>query len=56
MKNKQQKLDEIKTLVTNAVTNYNTNTLQKFDSVLRYSKLLETIDDADTQYFQTSQP
>ena len=40
--------DEIKTLITNAVTNYNTNTLQKFDSVLRYSKLLETIDDADT--------
>ncbi len=39
---------EIKTLITNAVTNYNTNTLQKFDSVLRYSKLLETIDDADT--------
>ena len=40
--------DEIKTLITNAVTNYNTNTLQKFDSVLRYSKLLETIDDADS--------
>ena len=40
--------DEIKTLVTNAVTNYNTNTLQKFDNVLRYSKLLETIDDADS--------
>ena len=40
--------DEIKTLITNAVTNYNTNTLQKFDSVFRYSKLLETIDDADT--------
>ncbi len=39
---------EIKTLVTNAVTNYNTNTLQKFDSVLRYSKLLETIDDAES--------
>ena len=39
---------EIKTLVTNAVTNYNTSTLQKFDSVLRYSKLLETIDDANT--------
>ena len=39
---------EIKTLITNAITNYNTNTLQKFDSVLRYSKLLETIDDADT--------
>ena len=39
---------EIKTLVTAAVTNYNTNTLQKFDSVLRYSKLLETIDDSDT--------
>ena len=40
--------DEIKTLVTNAVTNYNTDTLQKFDNVLRYSKLLETIDDADS--------
>ena len=40
--------DEIKTLITNAVTNYNTNTLQKFDNVLRYSKLLETIDDADS--------
>ena len=39
---------EIKTLITTAITNYNTNTLQKFDSVLRYSKLLETIDDADT--------
>ena len=39
---------EIKTLITNAITNYNTNTLQKFDNVLRYSKLLETIDDADT--------
>ena len=39
---------EIKTLVTAAVTNYNTNTLQKFDSVLRYSKLLESIDDSDT--------
>ena len=39
---------EIKSLITTAITNYNTNTLQKFDSVLRYSKLLETIDDADT--------
>ena len=39
---------EIKTLITNAITDYNTNTLQKFDSVLRYSKLLETIDDSDT--------
>ncbi len=40
--------DEIKTLITSAITNYNTNTLQKFDNVLRYSKLLETIDGADT--------
>ena len=39
---------EIKTLITDAVTSYNTDTLQKFDNVLRYSKLLETIDDADT--------
>ena len=39
---------EIKSLITDAVTSYNTDTLQKFDNVLRYSKLLETIDDADT--------
>ena len=38
---------EIKTLVTDAITDYNTNTLQKFDNVLRYSKLLEIIDDSD---------
>ena len=39
---------EIKTLITNSVTNYNTNTLKQFDSVLRYSKLIELIDDADS--------
>ena len=39
---------EIKSLITTSITNYNTNTLQKFDSVLRYSKLLEIIDDADS--------
>ena len=30
------------------ITNYNTNTLNQFDSVLRYSKLLDIIDDAES--------
>ena len=38
----------LKTNITTALTNYNTNTLQKFDSVFRYSKVVELIDDADT--------
>ena len=46
-KNTTKTSSELKTLITDAITDYNTNTLQKFDSVLRYSKLLETIDDAD---------
>jgi hypothetical protein len=38
----------LKTDVTNALTNYNDNTLNQFDSIFRYSKVLELIDDADT--------
>ena len=34
--------------VTTAITNYNTNTLQKFDSIYRHSKLTGLIDDTDT--------
>jgi len=40
--------DTIKSDVTTAVTNYNTNTLQKFDSIYRHSKVTGLIDDVDT--------
>ncbi len=40
--------DTLKSEITNAVTNYNTNTLQKFDSVYRHSKLTGIIDNVDT--------
>ena len=40
--------DTIKSEVTTAVTNYNTNTLQKFDSIYRHSKVTGLIDDVDT--------
>lgn len=40
--------DTLKSEITTAITNYNTNTLQKFDSVYRHSKLTGIIDDVDT--------
>ena len=40
--------DTIKSDVTTAITNYNTNTLQKFDAIYRHSKLTGLIDDTDT--------
>jgi hypothetical protein len=40
--------DTLKSEITTAVTNYNTNTLQKFDAVYRHSKLTGIIDDVDT--------
>ena len=40
--------DTLKSEITTAVSNYNTNTLQKFDSVYRHSKLTGLIDDVDT--------
>ena len=39
--------DTLKSEIT-TVTNYNTNTLQKFDAVYRHSKLTGLIDDVDT--------
>jgi len=39
--------DTIKSNIITAVTNYNTSTLQKFDGVFRYSKLVGLIDDVD---------
>jgi len=40
--------DTLKSEIISAITNYNTNTLQKFDGVFRYSKLTGLIDDVDT--------
>ena len=38
----------LKSEITDALTTYNTTTLQQFDNMLRYSKVLDTIDDVDT--------
>jgi len=40
--------ETLKSEVTTAISNYNTNTLQKFDGVFRHSKLTGLIDDVDT--------
>jgi len=37
----------LKTDITNAITDYNDNTLNQFDGIFRYSKVMELIDDAD---------
>ena len=39
--------DTLKSEIITAITNYNTNTLQKFDSVYRHSKVTGLIDDVD---------
>ena len=39
--------DDIKTDVISSLESFNDDTLQKFDSMFRYSKLTETIDDTD---------
>ena len=38
----------LQTNIRNAISTYNSNTLENFVGVFRYSKLLETINDADT--------
>src|SRR6056300_375710 len=40
--------DTLKSEITTAIANYNTDTLQKFDSVFRHSKITGLIDDVDT--------
>src|SRR6056300_306741 len=40
--------DTLKSEITTAISNYNTNTLQKFDGVFRHSKVTGLIDDVDT--------
>ena len=39
--------ETIKSEIINAVTNYNTTSLQRFDGVFRYSKIVGIIDDVD---------
>jgi hypothetical protein len=40
--------DTIKTNIINNISNYNSNTLQVFDGIFRYSKLVTLIDSTDT--------
>ena len=40
--------DTLKSEILTALTNFNTNNLQKFDNVFRYSKVSKAIDDTDT--------
>ena len=40
--------DTLKSEIITALNTYNTNTLQRFDSMFRYSKIVELIDDTDT--------
>lgn len=41
-------VNDIKLIVQNAIINYNTSELEKFNGVMRFSKLTRTIDDADS--------
>src|SRR5210317_1597847 len=40
--------DTLKSEILTTITNYNTNTLQQFDSIFRHSKVTGLIDDVDT--------
>jgi|TARA_Y100000022_G_scaffold165407_1_gene149676 hypothetical protein len=46
--------DDIKQLVLATLTNYNNNTLKKFDGILRHSNLVKTIDDTDSSILSNS--
>lgn len=46
--------ETIKSLVTNAITNFNTVYLDDFNSTLRYSKFVSAIDDADASIVSNS--
>ena len=45
---------DIKALVETSVNSFNTNNLQKFDSVFRHSNLLKAIDDSDTSILSST--
>jgi hypothetical protein len=40
--------ETLRSEIINAIITYNTNTLQQFDSMFRYSKIVQLIDDTDT--------
>ena len=46
--------DDIKALVETTVSTFNTNNLQKFDSVFRHSNLLRQIDETDTSILSST--
>jgi len=45
---------DIKALVETTVSSFNTNNLQKFDSIFRHSKFLKDIDDTDTSILSST--
>ena len=45
---------DIKALVETSVSSFNTNNLQKFDSVFRHSNFLKSIDDSDTSILSST--
>ena len=45
---------DIKALVNTSISSFNTNNLQKFDSVFRHSNLLKSIDDTDTSILSST--
>jgi hypothetical protein len=47
-------VDELETVVTNAVASYNDSNLEQFDGLFRYSKVLGIIDSSDTSILSNS--
>ena len=45
---------DIKALVETTVSSFNTNNLQKFDSIFRHSKFLKDVDDTDTSILSST--
>ena len=45
---------DIKALIETTLSSFNTNNLQKFDSVFRHSNLLKSIDDTDTSILSST--
>ena len=45
---------DIQALAETAITNFNTNSLEKFDSVFRHSNLLKALDEADVSILSST--
>ena len=50
----EKQKSDIKALVETTISTFNTNNLQKFDSVFRHSNLLKDIDDSDTSILSST--